>query len=116
MIIKVVNPNIISQAYIKLAKVNRGGSLKNRENIIIYNNDLMEEYLELRQQQTKNVNERKWINKIIKELKEKNEDNEKLKEKMKKLKDKNEDLKNKLSFFKSIESVPTYLEEIGMIF
>lgn len=111
-LIKVANPNIYGQAYIRVAKVNRGGSLKNRENIIIYNNDLMEEYLELRQQQTKNANERKELNKILKQLKEKNEDNEELKEKMKKLKDKNEDLKNELYFFKSIEGVPTYVETL----
>lgn len=108
-LIKAANPNIFGQAYIKVAKVNRGGSLKNKENLIVYNNDLLEEYLKLRERQTKNVNERKELNKLLKELKE---NVEKSNEKMKLLKAENEGLKNKLSYFKSIESVPTYIETL----
>lgn len=108
-LIKVANPNIFGQAYIKVAKINRGGSLKKRENLIVYNNDLLEEYLELRQQQTDNTIERKRLNQSIKGSEENIEET---KVKIKSLKKKNEDLKYKLSFFKSLEKIPIHVETL----
>ena len=108
-LIKVANPNIYGQAYIRVAKVNRGGSLKNRKDLLVYNSDLLEEYLELRQQQTDNTLERKKLNQSIKG----SEDNiEESKVKIKSLKKKCEDLQYKLSFFKSLEKIPVHVETL----